>query len=128
MSLRACQYMLLPCCAHGRGKMISRGSSSAAYVRSVKNAGMSRLLTQNDACGFGAIEITSSAAAAIFAVREVDEFANQIAAITANTRNAYIIKRTGSTIEIKGNRLVNPHGSGNPGLPAMWSDEPIAAT
>ena len=56
MSLCNCQYMLLPRFPQGSGKMISRGSSSLAYVRSVKKAGISSGLTQNDACGFGAID------------------------------------------------------------------------
>src|ERR1039458_1697383 len=89
---------------------------------------MSSLLTQNDACGFGAIDARITAAAAHFVSLRAVDVANHIAIITARIRNAYIMKRTGSAIEISGNRPTIAHGIEIPGLPIIWSVGPIAAT
>src|SRR5208282_727941 len=90
--------------------------------------GMSSLLTQNDACGFGAIDARITAAATHFVSRRAVDVANRIAIITPKIRNAYIMERTGRAIEITGNRPTIAHGIGNPGRPATRSAGPNEAT
>src|SRR5271168_3792306 len=102
MPLCNCQYMLLPFCPHGSGKIIARGLSSVAYARSVKNAGTSRRLIQNDAWRLGAIDTRITAAAIRFVIGRADDAENHIETITATTRNSYIMNRTGSAIERSG--------------------------
>src|SRR5271154_6582674 len=104
MSLFNCQYMLLPCWAQGNGKTISRGWRSAVYLRSVKNAGISMLLTQNEGRGFGAIDATIIAASANLVIGGAENAESHIAIITATTRNAYIMKRTGRMSSTRGSR------------------------
>ena len=52
---------------------------------------------------------------------------NHIASITAMTRKAYIMKRMGSALDIRGSLAKNAHGMVRLCLPAMWSAGPIAA-
>src|SRR5208337_236413 len=94
---------------------------------SVKNEGISSLLTQNDACGFGAIDATMIAAAATFQIGRAAAAANHIAIITATTRNAYIMNRTGRIFSIKGRSWKMAQGIGSPCTPAMCRVGPMVA-
>ena len=83
----------------------------------MKKAGISRLLTQNDARGFGAIEMTISGCGHELRERDgASHAANHIAAITATTSSAYIMNRTGRMFSIKGKMLEDGPGHRKPPL------------
>ena len=89
---------------------------------------MSSLLTQNDACGFGAIDATMIAAAATFQIGRAADAASHVANITATTRNAHIMNRTGRISSMRGRRWKMAQGIANPSTPAMCRFGPRAAT